>query len=63
LISERLTEVDPSNAGWQRDLAAAHSLIGGVYQSQGRLGDALSAFQRSLVIREKFSDADPSNFG
>ena len=27
-ISRRLAEQDPSNAGWQRDLAVAHSWVG-----------------------------------
>ena len=36
-ISRRLAEQDPSNAGWQRELAAAHGQVGNVLQMQGDL--------------------------
>jgi ATP/maltotriose-dependent transcriptional regulator MalT len=36
-ISRRLAEQDPSNAGWQRELAVAHSRVGGVLEAQGQL--------------------------
>ena len=33
-ISRRLAEQDPSNAGWQRDLAAAHNRMAGILKLQ-----------------------------
>jgi hypothetical protein len=37
MISRRLAEQDPSNAGWQRDLAVVQSRVGDVLEAQGRL--------------------------
>ena len=42
-ISQRLAATDPSNAGWQRDLAVAHSRVGDIRQRAGPLDDALAA--------------------
>ena len=33
-ISRRLAERDPSNVGWQRDLAIAHDRVGGVLEAR-----------------------------
>ncbi|HET8682230.1 MAG TPA: hypothetical protein VFM54_10190 [Micromonosporaceae bacterium] len=35
-ISERLAQLDPTNTGWQRDLAAAHSKVGDAANSNER---------------------------
>ena len=45
-ISRRLAEQDPSNAGWQSGLAAAHNRVGGVLEAQGKLTEAQAAFRR-----------------
>ena len=37
-ISQRLADHDPGNTGRQRELAAAHSRVGGVQESRGRSG-------------------------
>jgi uncharacterized protein (DUF697 family) len=42
-------------------LASAHTLLGNVYQLQGRFDAALSCFQASLKIIEDMAEADPSN--
>jgi len=62
-ISRRLAEQDPSNAGWQRDLAVAHSRVGGVLQAQGKLGEAQAAFAEDLAIMRRLAEQDPSNAG
>ena len=54
---------DPSNAAWQRDLAVAHSRVGGVLQAQGKLGEAQAAFGEYLAISRRLAEADPSNAG
>jgi tetratricopeptide (TPR) repeat protein len=49
-ISQRLAQQDPSNTGWQRELAAAHSRVGDVLEAQGELETAQRAFNESLAI-------------
>jgi tetratricopeptide (TPR) repeat protein len=60
-ISRRLAEQDPSNAGWQRELAVAYNRVGGVLQAQGRLEAAQAAFDQNLVISRRLAEQDPSN--
>ncbi|MGH8566546.1 MAG: hypothetical protein ACREXU_00645 [Gammaproteobacteria bacterium] len=62
-ISRRLAEQDPSNAGWQRELAVAHSRVGDVLQAQGKLEGAQAAFGEYLTISRRLSEQDPSNAG
>jgi tetratricopeptide (TPR) repeat protein len=62
-ISRRLVEQDPSNAGWQRELAVAHSRVGDVLQAQGKLGEAQAAFAENLAISRRLAEQDPSNAG
>jgi tetratricopeptide (TPR) repeat protein len=60
-IAKRLTDQDPSNAGWQRDLAASYGKIGDVLRAQGRLPEALAVYQQGLAITKRLADQDPSN--
>ena len=60
-ISRRLAEQDPSNAGWQSALAAAHNRVGGVLEAQGKLTEAQAAFEEALAIRRRLAEQDPSN--
>jgi len=62
-IFRRLAELEPSNAGWQREMAVAHSRVGGVLQAQGRLEAAQAAFEQSLSISRRLVEQDPSNAG
>ena len=62
-ISRRLAEQNPSNAGWQLELAGAQSRIGGVLQAQGKLEAALAAFKEYLAISRHLAEQDPSNAG
>jgi hypothetical protein len=39
-IAERLTKADPSNAGWQRDVAVSHAKLGGLYRKNKDLPQA-----------------------
>src|SRR5271166_4614588 len=55
-ISRRLAEQNPSNAGWQLELAGAQSRIGGVLQAQGKL-------EAALAISRHLAEQDPSNAG
>ncbi len=62
-ISRRLAEQDPSNAGWQSDLAVAHNRVGGVLETQGKLTEAMAAFEEALAISRRLAEQDPSNAG
>jgi tetratricopeptide (TPR) repeat protein len=63
LTGERLVSADPSNAGWQRERAVAHSKVGDIYQEQGHLDDALAAYRECLAIFQRLASTDPSNAG
>jgi tetratricopeptide (TPR) repeat protein len=60
-ISRRLAEQDPSNAGWQRDLAVAHSQVGGVLQARGDLGAAEAAYENSVLIFKELTERVSDN--
>lgn len=62
-ISWRLAEQDPSNAGWQRELAGAQNRVGGVLRAQGKLAEAEAAFGKYLTIMRTLAEQDPGNAG
>jgi tetratricopeptide (TPR) repeat protein len=47
-IRKKLTEQDPSNAGWQRELSRCYERIGNILSSQGKLEDARNRFDPSV---------------
>jgi tetratricopeptide repeat protein len=62
-LRRHLVEQDPSNAGWQRELAVAHRRVGDVLEAQGRLEAAQAAVYQSLAISRRLAEQDPSNAG
>ena len=60
-IVERLTALDPSNTGWQQNLAVVHSRVGEVALARGDVAAAEQAFARSLAIFERLTALDPGN--
>jgi tetratricopeptide (TPR) repeat protein len=62
-ILQRLVDRDPSNAGWQRSLAVAHSRVGDVAQARGDLNAAETALDQARDILQRLVDRDPSNAG
>jgi tetratricopeptide (TPR) repeat protein len=62
-IIKKLAEQDPSNAGWQHDLAVGYNKVGDVLSSQGKLKEAFKAYQQSLEMIEKLAEQDHSNAG
>ena len=62
-ISRRLAEQDPSNAGWQRELAMAQRRVADVLQAQGKLEAAQAAYGESLTISRQLVEQDPGNGG
>jgi tetratricopeptide (TPR) repeat protein len=62
-IAEPVANVDPGNAGWQRDLSVSQQKIGDVLRAQGNLPAALESFKASHAIFERLAKADPGNVG
>ncbi|MDQ1739843.1 MAG: hypothetical protein QOE53_1495, partial [Pseudonocardiales bacterium] len=62
-ISERLAALDPTNTGWQRDLARAHNRVGDLAQTRGDLAAADHAYTQDLAISERLAALDPTNTG
>ncbi|MBK7953873.1 MAG: tetratricopeptide repeat protein [Candidatus Accumulibacter sp.] len=62
-ISHRLARQNPSSAGWQRELAVAHSRFGDVLQERGQFTAAQAAFAKCLEISRRLAEYDPSNAG
>ena len=58
---ERLTQSDPGNAQWQRDLSVSHNNIGDVEQAQGDLVAARAAYASGLSIMQRLTQSDPTN--
>jgi tetratricopeptide (TPR) repeat protein len=54
-----LMEQNPSNLGWQRELAVAHYRVGSVLQAQGKLSEAQAAFEEYLRVSRRLADQDP----
>jgi Tetratricopeptide repeat len=60
-IDQRLASIDPSNTGWQRDLAVAHDRVGNILQAQRRLNEAVTEFHKAFAIDQRLASIDPSN--
>jgi tetratricopeptide (TPR) repeat protein len=58
-ISVRLTALDPSHAGWQRELAAAHGRLGEAMRARGDLAGAAVAFERTLGTSQQLAELEP----
>ena len=63
VIAQTLSDADPSNTGWQRDLSVSLEKVADIKATQGDVAGALVAYEQGLVIRQTLSDADPSNTG
>jgi len=61
--AQRRAAADPSNAGWQRDLAGAYQKLGEVAVTAGKLDDARSWFDKALAVRKTLAATDASNAG
>ena len=57
-ISRRLAGQDPSNAGWQRDLAVTLGDIARIRAAKGEVDAALQLQQERLAVNEKLEDMD-----
>ncbi len=61
--SEVRARLDPTNPGWQRDLAVSHERTGGLLRVRGDAQGALEAFVKALEIMERLATLDPTNTG
>jgi hypothetical protein len=59
-INQRLAGQDPSNAGWQLDLAIAYRRVGGIFEAQGKLTDARAALEAAAAIEGRLAEQDPT---
>ena len=62
-MAQRLTEGDPTNTGWQRDLSVSYDKLGDVAVAQGKLEEAAKAYGETLAIFKKLAEGDPTNTG
>ena len=62
-ISQRLAATDPSNAGWQRELAVAQHRLGRVFQKMGDEKQAQSSFRSAVKTMARAAKMSPENAG
>jgi tetratricopeptide (TPR) repeat protein len=60
-LAQELSELDPSNSQWKRDLSVSYIKVGDVLVAQGNRAGALKAFEGSLEISKELSELDPDN--
>lgn len=60
-ISRAVEAADPSNSGWQRDLARSYMKIGNVLTQQDQREKALVFFENGRAISERLTKLDPSD--
>ena len=58
---EALAEIDPANAGWQRDVAISYNLVGNVLLTQRALPEALKSYRAALTIVQRLAASEPTN--
>jgi tetratricopeptide (TPR) repeat protein len=62
-IAKTLTDRDKSNLLWQRDFAVSIQRVGNVLVRQGKLPEAMDAYQQNLNIQRTLADRDKLNAG
>jgi tetratricopeptide (TPR) repeat protein len=60
-VSQRLAQLDPSNAEAQRDLSISFDRVGNVTLQLGQTKEALEHYQKGLEVRQRRAQADPNN--
>jgi hypothetical protein len=51
---------EPESREWQWDLSASLDRLGDALQAKGRVGEAMAALRRGLVIAQTLAAADPT---
>ena len=60
-IFERLAKADPSNAGWQRDLAVSYGKLASAYLRLNNAAEALAALRKGRDVMVALVTISPSN--
>ena len=60
-IYAQLVELDPSNAMWQRELAATHTKLAVLLQVEGNVDGAIAMQRKALAVREQLLAGNPTN--
>jgi hypothetical protein len=60
-IAERLANSDPSNAGWQRDLAVSFEKLAFVHKQSGDNTKARDALRQGQAIMARLTKLSPDN--
>ena len=60
-ITEAQLKQNPESTVLQRDLAKTYDSLGMVLEQEGKLAESMRWHERSLAIRTKLADANPSN--
>ncbi|MDR1265043.1 MAG: CHAT domain-containing protein [Propionibacteriaceae bacterium] len=61
--NKRRAEIDPGNAGWQRDLSVSHDRLGDLAVAAGDGSGARAHYEAALAISERLAGSDPGNAG
>ncbi|NMO52311.1 hypothetical protein HH310_14025 [Actinoplanes sp. TBRC 11911] len=60
-ISQRLADLNPTDASRQQDLGQVHLMVGDVAKARGNLTAAEQAYARCRDIAQRLADGDPAN--
>ncbi|MGA8169587.1 MAG: hypothetical protein WB816_01925, partial [Methylocystis sp.] len=60
-VRKRLAEVDPGNAGFQRDLSVSYERLGDLAVAAGDGKAARDYFEKGLTVRKRLAEGDPGN--
>jgi len=58
---ERAANIDPNNAGWQRDVAISYGKLAAALKQTGDNEQALDALRRGQAIIERMANLFPDN--
>jgi tetratricopeptide (TPR) repeat protein len=61
VIQQRLAADDPTNAGWQRDLAETQDKAGQMLEAQENVPEALLRYHKALTIYETLAAQSPAD--
>ena len=62
-ILKKLASQDPTNTGWQHDLALIYSRQGDLLKSEDDLSSAKTQYTSSLEVMQKLAQQHPDNSG
>jgi tetratricopeptide (TPR) repeat protein len=60
-ITLQLTQRDPDNNLWQRELSIAHQCMASIFENCALLEESLKEYEAALVIAERLVNHDPTN--